>query len=249
MQERRVLREAIAAVERGDKVVARQLLGQILRSDPACAEAWLWMSRAVTDDRQRRECLRRALSPDGTNAAGDEPFVSSAESTAGSLSPYSTADPVFSDGLADGGGFVLHGLTTRSDLDAELVLLSNAQRQTGQRRIMLTSALTLSLLCGLGMLIFLLATAVPRAQDRIVQRYQSTPYTAILWCPSCEASGEPLTLWSRPSALFRAKVGALDHGAPVSVVAEQWVAIEGRMYAQVEDSEQSGWVEATYVKR
>ncbi|MFN2128969.1 MAG: hypothetical protein ACK2VD_00475 [Anaerolineae bacterium] len=243
MQQRRVLREAITAVERGDKVVARQLLGQVLRSDPGCAEAWFWMSRVVEDDRQREECLRRALSPTGADIADRSPTPPAVD-MAQDFPPVHSV----SSGLVDCG--VLPGIATRNDSVAELRPLSNAERLAGQRNIMLMSAMTLSLLCGLSLLLFLAITAVPRAHERIRQRYQSTPYAATLWCPSCEQPGkEELVLWNRPSGTFRVRAGALSPGTRVSVVAEQWVTIEGRMYVKIEADQQGGWVEATYVRR
>jgi hypothetical protein len=249
MQQRKALREAIAAVERGDKVVARRLLGEILQSDPGYTEAWLWMSRVAKDERQRRECLRRALSPVRADAAGHSPTVEPARPAEGSPPSYVTfPDPAFPDMWDPDQVSILPDLATRNNLVAEQPPLSASQRQAGQRRIMLMSAMTLSLLCGASMLLFLVATAVPRAHERIRQHYQSTPYAAILWCPSCEESGELLTLWDRPGAAFRARAGMLAHGTPVSVATEQWVTIEGRMYVEVEANGQSGWVRATYVR-
>jgi hypothetical protein len=249
MQQRRVLREAIAAVERGDKVVAQQLLAQILRSDPACAEAWLWMSRIVQDDRQRRECLRRALSPGGAEANGDPLAPHPVQHSEQLRPPYPPSPNSDSLGVFGvGGGGVLAEMTTRNDGAAEPPPLSSDQRQAGQRHIMLMGAMTFSLLCGLALLLFLLATAVPRAHERIKQRYQSTPYAATVWCPSCVKSGKAVLLWDRPSGAFRARTGALAPGTAVSVVAEQWAAIEGRMYVKIEADRQSGWVRASDVK-
>jgi len=249
MQQRRVLREAIAAVERGDTFVARQLLGQVLRSDPECAEAWLWMSRTVEDDRQREECLRRALSPSRADIVGRPPISPSVRPARDPPPPYPVSEVFMDFGVLGDGGVVFTGIATRSDHAAEALLLSSARRLAGQRNIMLMTAMTLSLLCGLSLLLFLATTAIPRAHERIRQRYQSTPYAATLWCPSCEQSGEALALWSRPSGAFPARTGALSPGTRVSVIAEQWATMEGRMYVKIEADQQSGWVDATYVRR
>lgn len=54
----------IAALRAGDSAAARALLTAALRSDPADARAWLWLSGALADPAAQRYCLERALALD-----------------------------------------------------------------------------------------------------------------------------------------------------------------------------------------
>jgi len=251
MEQRRALREAIAAIEAGDQLTGRQMMSQILRSDPGCAEAWLWMSRIAENDTQRQECLRRALSPNQADmVAGPRtrqpPAQPLGESTSSFLTPVEPPPPAISEGDGLRVGPVM---TTRSGLQALSPPLTETQRQVGQRNIMLTGAMTSSLFCGLALLVFLVATVVPAAHERIRRRYESTPYEAILWCPSCEQVGEPVILWDRPGRLFSTKAGALAHATVVTVVAEEWARMEGCVYVEVQAATESGWVRSTYLRQ
>jgi len=140
-------------------------------------------------------------------------------------------------------------MTTRSGLQALSPPLAETQRQVGQRNIMLAGAMASSLFCGLALLFFLVATVVPAAHDRIRRRYESTPYEAILCCPSCEQSGESVILWGRPGRLFSTKAGALAHATTVTVVAEEWAKMEGCVYVEVQAATESGWVRSTYLRQ
>jgi len=112
---------------------------------------------------------------------------------------------------------------------------------------MLAGAMGFSLLCGLALLVFLVLTAVPTAHERVRQRYASMPYEAVLWCQSCEQSGEPVILRDRPGRLFSREAGTLDHGTTVTVIAEEWVKLEGCIYVEVQAAAESGWVHSTYL--
>jgi hypothetical protein len=140
-------------------------------------------------------------------------------------------------------------MTIRSDLWTLPPLLTETQRQVGQRNIMLAGAMTSLLFCGLALLVFLVATVVPAAHERIRRRYESTPYVAVLWCPSCEQSGKQVILWDRPGRLLSTKVGALAHASTVTVVAEEWAKMEGCVYVEVQAATESGWVRSTYLRQ
>ncbi|MBN1580129.1 MAG: hypothetical protein JXA89_05460 [Anaerolineae bacterium] len=49
------------AIQQGDKVAARQLLLQVIRTDAKNETAWLWLSAIVDDLERERECLERVL--------------------------------------------------------------------------------------------------------------------------------------------------------------------------------------------
>jgi len=55
------LEQAIAAIKRGDKGTAKRLLAWVLHNEPRNEEAWLWLSYAVDDTKQKRDCLERVL--------------------------------------------------------------------------------------------------------------------------------------------------------------------------------------------
>ena len=64
------LEEAINAIKEGNKSQGKKLLIEILQADQKNENAWLWMSVAVKDIRQRQECLEKALeiNPDNQTA-------------------------------------------------------------------------------------------------------------------------------------------------------------------------------------
>lgn len=92
------MNQAIALLTEGRKGEARELLGQVVAQDAENEQAWLWMSRAASTDRQRRVCLETVLeiNPDNKAAtqriaalqdrlmdqSGDRPDYREAESTA-----------------------------------------------------------------------------------------------------------------------------------------------------------------------
>lgn len=55
------LQQAITEIQEGNKVTGRQLLLEIIKSDPFNENAWLWMSEVVEHDESRRECLKKVL--------------------------------------------------------------------------------------------------------------------------------------------------------------------------------------------
>jgi hypothetical protein len=61
--------EALEAVHNGEKDKARELLSQLLKSDPNNADYWVWMSVVVVLPRERIYCLQEALKKDPGNQA------------------------------------------------------------------------------------------------------------------------------------------------------------------------------------
>ncbi len=64
----RLMREGQAAAKRGDKVMARALLTQLLEHDPHNEKAWMWLSGAVTDLAEQQTCLENVLIINPNNA-------------------------------------------------------------------------------------------------------------------------------------------------------------------------------------
>jgi hypothetical protein len=61
------LQSAIKLVKSGDKQSARQLLLEILKSDPHNEKAWLWLSACVDTIEQRKYCLEKVLAINPNN--------------------------------------------------------------------------------------------------------------------------------------------------------------------------------------
>jgi len=59
----------IAALKRGDKSRARELLRQAVEENPEDIQAWLWLSGAVETDQERITCLQRVLELDPDHEA------------------------------------------------------------------------------------------------------------------------------------------------------------------------------------
>ncbi len=72
------LEKGIAALEAGRREAARQLLAQAVCADPGNATAWLWLSRCLDDEAQRRECLERVLRLEPANEAVREALAQGA---------------------------------------------------------------------------------------------------------------------------------------------------------------------------
>jgi len=64
-----MFREAVSAVQKGDKIRARDLLTRLIRMDSSNSEYWIWMSAVVETTRERQFCLQEALKHDPANQA------------------------------------------------------------------------------------------------------------------------------------------------------------------------------------
>jgi tetratricopeptide (TPR) repeat protein len=66
---RSTLDEAIAAIRKGDRLKARDLLGRLLRTDSSNPEVWVWMSAVASTQNDKIRCLESALKLDPNNKA------------------------------------------------------------------------------------------------------------------------------------------------------------------------------------
>lgn len=64
-----LLQQGIAALKAGDKAQARRLFGRAIRENRQDAQAWLRLSDAVENDRERLICLHKVLAIDPGNKA------------------------------------------------------------------------------------------------------------------------------------------------------------------------------------
>ena len=55
------LQKAIATIKAGNKIAGKQLLTDILETDPDNEQAWLWMTKVVDSNSERVNCLQQAL--------------------------------------------------------------------------------------------------------------------------------------------------------------------------------------------
>ena len=258
------MRQAARHIKNGEREEACRLLSQLLRAAPHDAAAWLLMSQAVTDKTRRRECLTRAqalASRQGrrsvasprhitTTPSPSHPAPGSASTTGTTSQEPPPREPPSLDILAGGDGLAVSDITTRRG--ASRVTPSDAARRRGYRNIMIATALTFSLLCGLVLLITTAITVVPQAQARraVTPTLETVLYTATLWCPPCAQAGSPVILWEKVGdGISRGgKVGELPHNTRVAVLAEVWSAQEQRMYYKVAAQGQRGWVPETFIK-
>lgn len=143
--------------------------------------------------------------------------------------------------------------TARSSIESisENHIVSQAQRTRGYRNTMAAGALSLSLLCGLVFLIFVIRDIVPSAQQRLRPTPETVLYTATLWCLPCEQARSPIVLWEKvgDGVSRGGKTGELLHNTEVAVTAEEWSVQEERTYYRVTADGQTGWVPETFIKK
>jgi len=75
MAEDTMLHEAIEAIRRGNKKLAKDLLTRLLKADQHNATYWVWMSAAVETKKERLFALQTALRSDPENAAAKRGLV------------------------------------------------------------------------------------------------------------------------------------------------------------------------------
>ncbi|HID64625.1 MAG TPA: hypothetical protein EYP49_18060 [Anaerolineae bacterium] len=77
-----LLRQGIAALEAGDRVQARRLLGRVIQANPQDEQAWLWLSGAVESDQERLMCLTKVLEINPANEAAKRGVIALREKQA-----------------------------------------------------------------------------------------------------------------------------------------------------------------------
>lgn len=225
------LERARYAIQTGSKSTARQLLADVLRTNPRNVEAWLLMSSAVRDRDKQRECLLRVLALDPDNAAAK----------AGLDWVQNLAAGVPSDDVTDVAGLPGEPArqpapdTPRPPSSVTTLTRSPAQvltpparptptgpderlRRTGQRNVMLAGALILSLLCGLLLLTITLTEIVPRARPCPAPTLSPSSHTVQLSYPTSGEARRSVARWSST----RSPVQLLLQLAP-SAVAQQFL--------------------------
>jgi len=142
---------------------------------------------------------------------------------------------------------------TRTPIESisENQAVTKARRTRGYRNTMAAGALSLSLLCGLLLLAFVIRDIVPRAQQRLRPTPEPVLYVATLWCLPCEQAGSAIILWEKvgDGVSRGGKSGELPHDTQVAVMAEEWSVQEERTYYRVTADGQTGWVPETFIKR
>ncbi len=56
-----ILREAISSIKNGNKTRGRQLLIRVLENDENNETAWLWLTKCLSNNKQKSECFERVL--------------------------------------------------------------------------------------------------------------------------------------------------------------------------------------------
>ncbi len=75
MAENTMLQEAIEAIRQGEKAKAKDILTRLLKADQHNASYWVWMSAAVTTQKERIYALETALRADPENASAKRGLV------------------------------------------------------------------------------------------------------------------------------------------------------------------------------
>lgn len=83
-----IFQDAVAALRRGEKARAKDLLTRLLKSDQNNAEYWIWLSVAVDSPKERVYCLETALKLDPENGAAKRGLI-----LLGALAPDETIQP------------------------------------------------------------------------------------------------------------------------------------------------------------
>lgn len=69
------LQQAITVIKAGDKESGKQLLIEILKTNPNNENAWLWMTQAVGTDQERLRCLQNVLKINPNNETAKKGLV------------------------------------------------------------------------------------------------------------------------------------------------------------------------------
>jgi hypothetical protein len=233
------LQHAIEAIQSGKLETGQRLLAQILHADPKNVQAWLWMSKVVDTEDQRRECLLRALALDPQNQAARAALLKSSNTV--QSRPDLGLQEIATAPTAIPSTKVLAQDTTQDPI----------QHNKNHLQVMLAGAMTLTLLCGLLLLLLTLTQLIPQARERIELVAEPPAPTATLWCLECERAGRPVVLQARIGRGFLGggKAGELPHGTLVSVLDHKRAVLEQRYYAEVAAEGQRGWVPETQIQR
>lgn len=70
-----MLREAVDAISKGQRIRARDLLTRLLRTDQSNVDYWLWMSSVVDTQNERVYCLESALKLDPANQTARQGLI------------------------------------------------------------------------------------------------------------------------------------------------------------------------------
>ncbi len=86
--EKAIFQEALAAIDRGERARARDLLTRLLKANQNNVQYWLWMSAVVESTRERIYCLKEALQRDPNNETARRGLIFS-----GALTPPADLPP------------------------------------------------------------------------------------------------------------------------------------------------------------
>ena len=112
-----LLAQGAAAMRSGERARARQLLAAAVRADPRNAQTWFWLSGALDDPAQQRECLERALALDPEYAAAQHGLE---DLRVGSDAPHPSPLSLAGSGESDGPHPQPHSLSGKGELDDPL---------------------------------------------------------------------------------------------------------------------------------
>jgi tetratricopeptide (TPR) repeat protein len=112
-----VIKEAVEAIQKGDRRRARRLLGQVVNADPDNLSAWWYLAAALEDSEQRIHCLKQVLRIQPDHAEAKQVLSQLERRIAQVTPPTGTTRPVadaYQDRLSD------HLLVSKPESESEL---------------------------------------------------------------------------------------------------------------------------------
>jgi hypothetical protein len=214
------VQRAIDAIRSGDRIAGRRLLAQVLYAEPQNVQAWLWMSSAAETDKQRRECLLRALAIDPENQVARAGLAQLEES-----SP--TEDQPATAGLDP---------TLRRKAERNIML-------AGAMSLTLFIGLVLLLVA------LAIVVPQARAQWALTAEPSIGTATLWCPSCERQGRPVILSVRIGAGFSRGGRAGELPHGTRVSVLRYRWSALERRYYVLIAAEGQRGWVPETQIRR
>lgn len=185
------LRTGIEAARNGNKIIARELLRQVVTAEPNNELAWMWLASAVDTLRERRECLEKALEINPGNTRAKEALLRLGDLGRDQPSPARPAQ----QGMP--APQPLQRARTREEKDREAIDALRRRQTTSQRRSGGFSFGTPLIALGVVLLVAALAFVIINVvSNRAVILPGSNPGVAVV--PSATPGPRVVTTTPRP---------------------------------------------------
>lgn len=75
MADEMLYQEAMKAIQKGDKTLARDLLTRLIKAEPQNSDYWLWLSTVVESVKERTYCLQEVIRRDPKNMTARQGLI------------------------------------------------------------------------------------------------------------------------------------------------------------------------------